>query len=446
MRLNPEFQRNIWLELTPHRLLGMPIVLGAIFLITHLTMGFFSEGTASTAVFLFFILTVIWGSKLSSETVRSEIRDKTWDSQRMTTIGPWSMSWGKLLGSTIFTWYGGLLCIVVLTVSSSNTSAFGSYLSVPDNLQRACILVLIGLLAQSAALYMDMIRTAGRGQTGGYSSTPGMLLGIILALIFIRHAIPLPSESTIEWFGQIYNQASFIIFTLVFFSGWAVIGIYRLMRRELQVANTPVVWLLFLIILPGFINGFIEESSAYGMERLDTYLLTIYFTTGLIIYFTILAEPKDPVTFRRLAFQMRHGGGKKILHHMPGWLSGLLLLGLVIIAIHIRDIPAVSLPSEPFIYPGFFTIFLFIIRDICIFLFFNFSSKTKRADTVSLIYLFLLYMIIPLIFSLLEAEQLSAAFTPWNTQGSITVISGLIQSGAMVYLAYRRWNTLSIQA
>lgn len=443
MRWNPEFQRNIWLELTPHRLISMPIVLGIIFLMTYLLEDSFSEGitiTASqgitiTATFLFFILVVMWGSKLSSEAITSEIQDKTWDNQRMTTIGPWSMSWAKLFGSTIFTWYGGLLCIAVLTISSSG-------ISVTDSLQRAGIFILAGLLAQSTALYISMVQFMSRRQTWKHSTILGMLLGIILALPFIQYDIP--SEDTIQWFGRTYSQSSFIIFSLAFFSGWTIIGTYRLMRKELQLANTPLVWLLFLIILPGYIVGF-EENSAHNMGQLNFYLLVIYFTTSLTIYLAILAEPKDPVTFRRLAFQIHHGGGRKILHHIPGWLGGLLLLGLVTLAIAIRDIPITGPYTPPLISLNFFAGFLFIIRDICIFLFFYFSPKPKRANTVSIMYLLLLYTVIPIIFSSLGLEPISAAFSPWSTLKSITIISGLIQSAIMLYLVYHRWNALSDQ-
>ncbi len=443
MRLNPEFQRNIWLELTSHRLLSMPIVLGIIFLMIYLVRdSFFSKEMAATATFLFFILVVMWGSKLSSEAITSEIRDKTWDSQRMTTTNPWSMSLAKLFGSTIFTWYGGLLCIAVLTISSSHT------LSTADNLQRAYILVLIGLLAQSISLDVAMVRINSRRQNKKYSATFGMLLGMSLGFILIIPFIQNNPQhwgavNTTKWFDRDYNQLNFVACTLAFFSFWSVIGIYRLMRKELQVANTPLAWLLFLIILPGYIAGFAEDSSQ-NAGRLNLYLLILYFTTGLMIYFAILSESKDPVTFRRLSFQIHHGGGEKILHHIPGWLSGLLLLGLVTITIHIRDIPTANLHG-PFVYLNFFAGFLFIIRDICIFLFFSFSPEPKRANTVSIVYLFLLYTVIPIIFNSLDLRSISAAFNPWSIWGfgKITIISGLIQSGIMLYLVERRWSALS---
>ena len=118
MRINPEFLRNVWLEMSPVRLIVMPAMLAAVFLIVYLTQSdFFTGAMQATSMTIFVVLVFIWGIRLASDAVINEIRDGTWDSQRMSSIGAWSMSWGKLLGSTVYPWYGGLMCIVVYLVS-----------------------------------------------------------------------------------------------------------------------------------------------------------------------------------------------------------------------------------------------------------------------------------------------------------------------------------------
>ena len=61
MTRNPEFQRNLWLELTPHRLLGMPLVLGAIFLLVYLLSdrSFNNGGVAGMALTLGGLLAIL---------------------------------------------------------------------------------------------------------------------------------------------------------------------------------------------------------------------------------------------------------------------------------------------------------------------------------------------------------------------------------------------------
>ncbi|HEU0264151.1 MAG TPA: hypothetical protein VFR01_00325, partial [Geobacterales bacterium] len=100
MLRNPEFRRNLWLEMTPYRLVGMPLVLAPLFYLVGKINDFDSKSLVGTAVSLYFILAILWGTRLASEAVLSEIRDQTWDSQRLSAISPWQMTWGKLFGAT----------------------------------------------------------------------------------------------------------------------------------------------------------------------------------------------------------------------------------------------------------------------------------------------------------------------------------------------------------
>ena len=69
--MNPELQRNIWLELTTRRMIAMPIILALIF-----TLPF---GNATLATFLYLGLTLFWGTRQAAEAVASEVAQRTWD-------------------------------------------------------------------------------------------------------------------------------------------------------------------------------------------------------------------------------------------------------------------------------------------------------------------------------------------------------------------------------
>ena len=113
--MNPELKRNLWLEFSLHRLVAMPAVLGLIFLGAALGTHPVSDvGVATTGLILFVGLTGVWGARRAAESVTEEFHSKTWDGQRMSAIGPWAMTWGKLAGSTSFAWYGALLCLAVV--------------------------------------------------------------------------------------------------------------------------------------------------------------------------------------------------------------------------------------------------------------------------------------------------------------------------------------------
>src|SRR5258706_424724 len=103
--MNPEFRRNLWLELTPHRLIAMPLLLVLVLaLVYYLTDAGKHESVATAAAVMAGGLLAVWGARSAGESVIEEVRARTWDAQRMSAIGPWAMTWGKLFGAAAFSW------------------------------------------------------------------------------------------------------------------------------------------------------------------------------------------------------------------------------------------------------------------------------------------------------------------------------------------------------
>ena len=113
--MNPELQRNVWLELSPTRLAVMPMVIGLIVTVASLGSGLRAVG--ETASFLFITIAVVWGGFKAARTVTDEVRDRTWDAQRMSGLSPWAMTFGKLVGATIYCWYGGLITLAIFAAA-----------------------------------------------------------------------------------------------------------------------------------------------------------------------------------------------------------------------------------------------------------------------------------------------------------------------------------------
>ena len=116
MRLNPEFRRNLWLELTASRFLGLGAVI--VLCVAALEAGEQFDDFAGGYVYLGkmgFVLTVIvWGTRRAAAGMGAEVRSATWDWQRLSSMGPWSMTWGKLFGPTAFTWVAGFVFIALM--------------------------------------------------------------------------------------------------------------------------------------------------------------------------------------------------------------------------------------------------------------------------------------------------------------------------------------------
>ena len=104
MRINPEIRRNIWLEFSLHRAIAMPLVLGVVFYIASQTFSGIPpyRNLASASGLVFFLLVKVWGGHKAAESVIDEVNDNTWDFQKLSALSPWSLTFGKLFGSTIY--------------------------------------------------------------------------------------------------------------------------------------------------------------------------------------------------------------------------------------------------------------------------------------------------------------------------------------------------------
>jgi len=159
---NPEFARHIWLEMSPHRVIGLPVV---ILLISLLSWSIDGELTdlASPAMGMAVVL-LLWGSHLAAESVLSEIRERTWHAQRMSALSPWQLAWGKLLGSTLFAWYGTVLCLLLYLFASATPW--------PERLPTVLFVVQAGLMVQAATMLLclsSMPRNPSQGRAQSFS-------------------------------------------------------------------------------------------------------------------------------------------------------------------------------------------------------------------------------------------------------------------------------------
>lgn len=122
--MNAELQRNLWLEFSHRRVVFMVVSLGLLFMFGNSGLG--PSGLGTTAEYAFYGIVVIWGARNAAEAVVGEIRDRTWDGQRLSSLSPFAMTWGKLLGPTSYAWAGGMFCLVVLAWTAFTQGGAGA--------------------------------------------------------------------------------------------------------------------------------------------------------------------------------------------------------------------------------------------------------------------------------------------------------------------------------
>lgn len=436
MRINPEFLRNVWLEMTPHRLIAMPAVLGGIIFLVYLissnTSPTIYPAFRMTGYSMYLLITVIWGSRLAAESVTGEIRDKTWDMQRMTAIPAWQMTWGKLFGSTIFSWYGALICLVVYIYG-----AIGAH--EPFIFKQVVLLLGTGVLVQALTILASLIAIQRSRTITRSGSSAAMLVGIIIAFSVLG-AITLDEHDLFLWYDEQYLKLDFVLTSVLVFCFWIILGVYRLLRQEFQYRNSSFVWLGFVCFLAFYLAGMVSDHLYSNEELLTARLFTAFLVTLVLVYFQIFMQSKDPIIIRQLLMLFKAGNWKGLALNLPAWLTTIMVSTLFGGILLFRDYPTIDLVFKGMnVQQHILTALFFVYRDIAIVIYFNIAASRKRSDTTAFIYLVILYFLIPSISSNIGLQNIAYFFNPFSPS-FISMAGGLIQFIVVGVLVVRRWR------
>lgn len=454
---NPELKRNLWLEMQPSRLLIMPFVLGLIYVLVYAMKGYdtsTAEALWRPSLLIFGVLVFIWGNRQASEAVIGEVNDETWSFQRMTSIGPWQMAIGKLFGSTAYTWYGASFAVAVYVISS---------LALPDSLQKIkliALFILIGILSHSLSIALSLIGIRKNVGKAKIKSNFYFIVSLLFSVSLASNAasIFVPYVPEFDWYSLKISLTNFLVITILIYAFWSVVGLYRAMRTELQFDSKPWVWLLFMLSIM-----FYNAGVASGVTILDfPYQVLIGLYIALLIpltltYFMVFSEPKDVVNFRMIFERWRQNDMDGVLNNVPLWLVSMLLAYAVAAAlfvfslIHPTDHAMLNRidPDMPPFTDALIPVNLMLLmtRDVAVLLFLNLADNKKRADMTGVLYLVVLYLLLPGILAAADADFLVMAFWPTYKAsagiGSTVMIA--IQAVAAFILLVSRWRAKNSQ-
>ena len=443
---NPELQRNLWLEFTRHRIVIIPVVLFLVHFVAFIGNGYrLGEPVLTTALWMYFLISVVWGARLAGESVVSEINNKTWDAQRMSSLSPWSMTWGKLFGGTIISWYGATFCLIVIIINHVNIvnmrDSFSFYSMWRTNSlstgQLVLFCILTGVLAQSISFIASLISIHKGAPQHRSLSNLYVLLAAITTLMLVTYAFKSPGLAT--WYDWVFRSHYFLLVSLSIFIVWSLVAAYRLMRLELQVKNTPLVWLAFVIFLAVYLAGFVQQSDQfYTFKRwLIAYSVVVFLT-----YVMAFADNKNPMILRRLFVNIRKRNWRQVAESIPAWFVSICMVFLILIMLVMQNNSVFRLFDATINYRYYsIAVFVFAIRDVSLIIYFNISNKRGRADLTAMLYLLVLYYLLPLLFSVAKSSIGFALFVPLNTEYPvITVISAIVQAIIIILLSMRRWR------
>lgn len=441
--MNPEFRRNLLLELTLHRLVAMPLVL----LLLYGAAGLVDDQAVSyIAGLVILILLAAWGSRLAADAVLGEVAGRTWDSQRMSSLGPWQMSWGKLAGSTVFVWYGAAFSIPALLYSHG------------ADIHDALRLLLVGLFAQVLALFASLVIQRLRPERLRFHVTQAQIAGIVGTLV-MWNMMKWGHTDVVDWYGFSFGAVEFSFASGLLFAAWGCFGIYRLMRAELQFRCWPVGWAGFTLFCAVYAAGLVSGRVVMDVVEVPGGLATVRLLAAHMViagltWVAAFAEPKGFVRLRRWRDTVRSGLPRDIPRVMPSWSPGLLLAlasGVVLLLISLSSEGRYHYAAGQFLASdagsiGAFSValFLFLLRDIGIVHFLTLDGRAKRALLSALVYFAVLYGLLPVILFSLDLEGVVPVLIPSPTGNpAMVVLPVLLQVFLVAGLIAWRWTRLA---
>ncbi len=427
--MNPEFQRQLYLTFSLSRVIGMPAFLFIIISLDYLLDDQrFNDGMSTIALSLYTLIVLFWGVKQAASSIFDELQNNTWDIQKTSAISAWSLTWGKLLGSTLYNWYGGFLCLFVYTLATSE----------PEYIILNWVYCLTaGVLAQSFSFLVSLfsLRRKQRFNTGV------SYLLIVIALIFI---VPVMLNShdvylrTVSWYQQSYNLAYFIGGSSIIACLWLIIGSYRLLSEILQIRTLPWVWLSFIGFLIIYLTGFfIEEVGDSELTLLIALIMVCFGVCIISSYLLLFIDDNNPMIPRKLWLYSQQAQWTRLLQDMPCWLIS------VVLAFPATVFLTLTYSVEPFkeMRPYPLVIYLLMLRDIGLLLFFSYAVNSKRAIGLSLLSMICLYGLLPAIFLSMDDKNIAGFILPiFNENLFLAVSFSLLQTVAIGFLLFQRWQ------
>jgi hypothetical protein len=450
MTLNPEFRRNLWLQLSPQRLLGAPIVLGTIFVLAWLADDRDIGVLGIVALVGYYLIVGVWGTRRAADTIAEEVSGGTWDGQRMSALGAWPMAWGKLAGGTSFVWYAGLICLAVYAAAEQQ----GGSPTLPRDLLRH---VEVGLFAQLVALVVSLILLRKQRSPRRLPVTLGQLFGLLAGLIALTgpgrtlgHWIPVLDSNwsgQFDWYGLPLDYENFSVLSLAAFILWGFIAVYRLMRVELQFRCWPWVWIGFVLFVMAYVEGFLYRLLQ-GVGAPADWLVAPFVCGIVLVYVAVFAEPKDPVRYRWFFVAMRRRDWSRAAALLPQWLPTYVLaaaIGLAAILLGGVGLPITAvgglLGRVPLSSALLVSGLLFVLRDVAFILLLNLGPRRRRGDVAAVIYLWLLYGPVTAIIRILGLGVLQPFIAPTPGSGlALAVLPPFLEIVILLALIRRRWS------
>ncbi len=422
--MNPEFLRLVRLELSPLRLVAAPFLLG-------LWVLFFAGGArdwteiVDGAFRAALIVAAFWGARRAADAVAAELRERTWDAQRLSGLGPVSMTVGKLFGAPIGAWYViGLAALLQIALIGLNGARPASYDLLSFGLAYQTVLAeILGAFALFAvASFASMAALAGQDRVRSFDTTLFQALAVGGGALLVSFFIGLSFDGrTVSYYDLELSRAGGLSLCFAFFGLWAALGLGHQMRKAFGARTTALPWILFLGALALFVLGWDRDA--------DIGLLLGFAASA---YAAALIEPH-----RRMALATWIGDlGRLRLRAVasgPAWVYAWIALSLALAILYpqiVADLEEATPRDARALFDADaapIALTLFVLRDMGVCLWAGLRARDGRGLWTAALALAALWFVPVSLFGLTETLDVFRLFLPID---GLSIVSAGVQAAA----------------
>lgn len=434
--MNPEFKRQLWLHFSLPRLILMPALLlvGALAVVLSSKPGHIFETLAVAGAIAFGLLALVFGVGAAGASISDEFRQRTWDQQRMSAMQPWPMTWGKLAGSTAYSWYGSVICLGMIVACAWE-------LDHPSWGLKIAIMV-------STALFLQTLNLAVNVQLSKLDPRQvRQVWWLLILLLLLPHGVRSVSrwidDDTLLWWGQSWSTLQFLLGSLLIFTVCAVVAAWRSMAESLSVQQLPwglpVVGLLAIAYLTGFASELqLQWSLDRGASVMGVAGVCVY---GAMTYFALISDPQSRPVWQRFVTRAAAGQWHAALMQVPRWATSLVLTLLFgLLSLFAAELRELWLPGSALAWA------LLVARDSALALFFVLATQGRQPLAAFLVTLLVLHGLMPWLAVAVEATGVRAVLYPPISHSELAA-NGLAFLHALLAWALLiwRWRASSIR-
>ena len=409
---NPEFIRNTWTELTLKKLIAMPLLLITVYLLAYMLNESLPFSILPLLCVSFYaIFTYIWSTRLTAETVVKEINANTWSFQIMTSMSPLKMSIGKLFGSTVYIWYGNLICFILYWISFRLHQERLPEVSDNELIINILLFVLFGLAAQIMPLLLSLHSIRWRHFFEKFDVTFFQFMGV--AMFIPLYKVMVGDNSGLIWYGEHYSsKAAAIIFVSIFII-WGFIAIINQIKTEFGQEPYPISWLLFAVSLVAVLFGFNDYQSDIPLIAFSG-TLSAFFAVLCLTYLTLCGESNMALRPHMVSKYYHTKQYKRLLMIMPRSLVTIPVI-LVLAFVLSHQFATFGEAQSSGITFMIWAMIMFMLRDFCfIYLWSLFAQGNEKETTVVPVLISLAtYTIIPIVFNHFDLKIFCPLFMPY---------------------------------